>query len=357
MLRVWARSFRNLAPLDLAPGPRLNVVFGDNGQGKSNLLEAIHLALSLASFRGAAASELIAHHDASATLALEVNGTPLTRTLKMRLDREKPRQLAMDGKRPRARLAWLDVAPTVLFHPGDLALAQGSPENRRSLLDRVLSEVDPIYGTTLDAYQRALRSRNRLLKADVVDRRAVAAFDPILASSGAVLGQARARLVGELAKVAEQVFDEVVGEELPLAISFAPRVEATESALREALARSLEKDLARGFTAEGPHADDVKLEVARRGAKQNASQGQHRALVLALKVAEVHVIARAKGRMPLLLLDDVSSELDRTRSTRLYALLSRLGGQTFLTTTRRELIVTEGERIDLRVEAGSVTVC
>ena len=129
MLRVWARSFRNLAPLDLAPGPRLNVVFGDNGQGKSNLLEAIHLALSLASFRGAAASELIAHHDASATLALEVNGTPLTRTLKMRLDREKPRQLAMDGKRPRTRLAWLDVAPTVLFHPGDLALAQGSPEN------------------------------------------------------------------------------------------------------------------------------------------------------------------------------------------------------------------------------------
>lgn len=357
VLRVWARSFRNLAPLDLAPGPRLNVVFGDNGQGKSNLLEAIHLALSLASFRGAGASELIAHHDVSATLALEMNASPLTRTLKMRLDREKARQLAIDGKRPRTRLAWLDVAQAVLFHPGDLALAQGSPENRRSLLDRVLSEVDPIYGTTLDAYQRALRSRNRLLKADVVDRRAVAAFDPILASSGAVLGQARERLVGELAPIAEQVFDEVVGEELPLAISFAPRVEATESVLREALARSLDKDLARGFTAEGPHADDVKLEVARRGAKHNASQGQHRALVLALKVAEVHVIARAKGRMPVLLLDDVSSELDLTRSARLYALLSRLGGQTFLTTTRRELIVTEGERIDLRVEAGRVTVC
>lgn len=357
VLRIATRSFRNLAPLDLAPGPRFNVVFGDNGQGKSNLLEAIHLASTLASFRGAGAKELIAHDRDSAIVALEVSASPLPRTLKVKLDRKKPRALALDGKRPRTKLAWLDVAPTVLFHPGDLALAQGSPENRRSLLDRVLSEVDPIYASTLDGYQRALRSRNRLLKADVVDRRAITAFDPHLASSGAVLGRARKQLVGELAPVAEKVFDEIVGEELPLAISFAPRVPAEEDALREALARSLEKDLLRGFTAEGPHADDVRLEVAQRGAKHNASQGQQRALVLALKVAELDVMARAKGRMPVLLLDDVSSELDRTRSARLFALLSRLGGQVFLTTTQRELITTLGERLDLRVEAGRVTAC
>ena len=214
-----------------------------------------------------------------------------------------------------------------------------------------------MYASTLDGYQRALRSRNRLLKADVVDRRAVTAFDPILAASGAVLGAARKRLVGELAPVAERVFDEIVGEELPLVISFAPRVDQGEASLREALARSLEKDLLRGFTAEGPHADDVKLEVAQRGAKHNASQGQQRALVLAIKVAELDVMARAKGKMPVLLLDDVSSELDRTRSTRLFALLSRLGGQVFLTTTQRELITTVGDRVDLRVEAGKVAAC
>ncbi len=355
--RVATRSFRNLAPLDLRPGPRFNVVFGDNGQGKSNLLEAIHLAASLASFRGAGSSELVRHDEASAIIALEVSGTPLPHTLKVRLERAKARQLALDGKRPRSRLAWLEVAPTVLFHPGDLALAQGSPENRRALLDRVLSEVDPVYASTLESYQRALRSRNRLLKADVVDRRAVAAFDPVLAASGAILGDARERLVGELAPVAERVFDEIVGEELPLTISFAPRVASGEKELREALARSLEKDLARGFTAEGPHADDVRLEVGKRGAKHNASQGQQRTLVLALKVAELDVMARAKGKVPVLLLDDVSSELDRTRSARLFALLSRLGGQVFLTTTQRELITTAGDRLDLRVEAGRVTPC
>lgn len=357
VLRIATRSFRNLAPLDLAPGPRFNVVSGDNGQGKSNLLEAIHLCASLSSFRGAGASELVRHDADQAIVALEVTSAPLPRTLKMRLSRSRARELALDGKRPRTRVAWQEVAPTVLFHPGDLALAQGSPENRRSLLDRVLSEVDPVYASTLDGYQRALRSRNRLLKADVVDRRAVQAFDPVLASSGAVLGEARQRLVGELAPVAEKVFAEIVGEEIPLAISFAPRVAQGQDELRAALVRSLEKDLARGFTAEGPHADDVKLEVARRGAKHNASQGQQRALVLALKVAELDVMARAKGKMPVLLLDDVSSELDRTRSARLFALLSRLGGQVFLTTTQRELITTAGERLDLRVEAGRVSVC
>jgi DNA replication and repair protein RecF len=357
VLRIATRSFRNLAPLDLAPGARFNVVFGDNGQGKSNLLEAIHLCASLSSFRGAGASELIRHDAESAIVALELSGIPLPHTLKMKLDRSKARQLALDGKRPRTRALWLDVAGAVLFHPGDLALAQGSPENRRALLDRVLSEVDPIYATTLEHYGKALRSRNRLLKADVVDRRAVAAFDPVLAATGAVLGEARKRLVGELAPVAEKVFEEIVGEQIPLVISFAPRVGHGESELREALARSIDKDVARGFTAEGPHADDVKLEVAARGAKHNASQGQQRALVLALKVAELDVIARAKGRVPMLLLDDVSSELDRTRSARLFALLSRLGGQVFLTTTQRELITTVGDRVDLRVEAGRVSVC
>jgi len=357
VLRIATRAFRNLGPLDLTPGPRFNVVFGDNGQGKSNLLEAIHLASTLASFRGAGTSELVRHDAEAAVIALEVSGTPLPHVLKLKLDRQKSRQIALDGKRPRTKLAWLDAAPTVLFHPGDLVLAQGSPESRRSLLDRVLSEVDPVYASTLDGYQRALRSRNRLLKAEHVDRRAVTAFDPVLASSGAVLGRARKRLVGELAPIAEKVFDEIVGEALPLAISFAPRVPPSEEALREALERSLEKDLARGFTAEGPHADDVRLEVAQRGAKHNASQGQQRALVLALKVAELDVMARAKGKVPVLLLDDVSSELDRTRSARLFAVLSRLGGQVFLTTTQRELITGSLERVDLRVEAGAVTVC
>ena len=119
-----------------------------------------------------------------------------------------------------------------------------------------------------------------------------------------------------------------------------------------ALAESLSKDLARGFTAEGPHADDVVLRVRDKSAKHHASQGQQRALVLALKVAELDVLSQRTGRVPVLLLDDVSSELDATRNRRFFGLLARAGGQVFLTTTDPRLIQLEDGRTDLRVVAG-----
>ncbi len=351
---IATRSFRNLASTDLSPGPRFNVISGENGQGKSNLLEAIHLTGTLTSFRGATAAELVQHGAESATLGLKLSGAPLPRTLKVKLTRGSSRAVLLDGKRPRTTLVYQEVARMVLFHPGELELAQGAPEARRTLLDRVLAELDPVYAGTLASYVKALRSRNRLLKAEAIDRRAIVAFDPVLASAGAVLGRARAKLVRELAPVAERAFAEIIGEDVPLRIAFAPRVEPDEDSLLAALARSLEKDLSRGFTAEGPHADDVLLEVKARGAKHNASQGQHRAIVLALKVAELEIITGWKGRVPVLLLDDVSSELDRTRSARFFALLSRLGAQVFLTTTHPDLLRIEEDRVDHVMAEGTV---
>ena len=126
------------------------------------------------------------------------------------------------------------------------------------------------------------------------------------------------------------------------------------AAILEALRRSYEKDRARGFTAEGPHADDLALRVRDVVAKHHASQGQHRAIVLALKVAELDVLASRVGRVPILLLDDVSSELDRSRNRRLFELLGKLGGQVFLTTTHPEFILLEENRVDFHVEAGVV---
>ncbi|MFN9810644.1 MAG: DNA replication/repair protein RecF [Deltaproteobacteria bacterium] len=204
-----AGGFRNLARLELTPGPRLNVIAGDNGQGKSNLLEAIHYAATLRSFRGAGTDELVATGSEEAHVAIVSEATPLPRTLEVGLRRGQARSPRLDGKRPRSGLAWLGVLPAVLFHPGDLALAQGGPEGRRTLLDEVLSEIDPTYATTLASYVKALRSRNRLLKDDPVNVRAVTAFDGVLAASGAILGQARARLVADLAPRATDVWHEL----------------------------------------------------------------------------------------------------------------------------------------------------
>ncbi|MFW6050625.1 MAG: DNA replication/repair protein RecF [Myxococcota bacterium] len=352
--RLGVRGFRNLAPLELAPGPGFNVVHGDNGAGKSNLLEAIQYLGSLRSFRSARTDDLIQLGEDAAVLEARVSGEAAPRRFRVALGRGKTRRLALDGKRPRSIATWHTAIQTVLFHPGDVALAGGPPEGRRALLDRILEQIDPTYATTLSSYQKALRSRNRLLKQEGVQRQAVRAYDGLLASAGEVIGRARSRLVPDLGERATAAFREVVGEALPLEVSYAPRIEPDAEAIRAALAASFDKDVARGFTADGPHADDVALRVREVAARHHASQGQQRAIVLALKVAELDVLTRRTGRVPILLLDDVSSELDRARNRRLFEVLGGLGGQVFLTTTHPEFILLERNRLDLHVEEGRI---
>lgn len=354
LTRLYLRGWRNLAALDLAPGPRFNVLSGDNGQGKSNLLEAIHYLGALRSFRLASREDLIGHDADEALMGGRFDATPAPVDAKVRLDRRRARKLSLAGKRPRSTVAWIATLHVVLFHPGDLTLASGSPEGRRGFLDRILEQMDPTYGRTLAVYTKALKSRNRLLKQEGADRRSVRAYDALLAQSGAVLGQARAGLVRELKPLAEGAFERVAGQTLPLAVDYAPRVEPTVEGIERALSASWTKDRARGFTVEGPHGDDLTLTVRERGARHHASQGQHRMMVLALKAAELEVLTRRLGQVPILLLDDVSSELDRTRNARLFSFLDQLGAQVFLSTTHREFIRVDHDRVDFTVAEGRV---
>ena len=352
-LRV--QGFRNLEPLKFEPGPHFNVIYGDNGAGKSNLLEAIHYLGALKSFRGAKTDELIALDADRALLEASLEGGPAPHELRVELGRSQRRRLRIDGKRPHSTSAWYQTVPMVLFHPGDLVLAAGAGDKRRAFLDRILEQLDPIYSSTLSSYEKALRSRNRLLKDERVDRRSIRAFDAILGRSGAVIGKARRRLVEDLGPRVEQAFSQVFGGDTPLGVRYVPRVEPSEAGIVEALERSFDKDRARGFTVEGPHGDDLELRLHDVGARHHGSQGQHRTIVLALKTAELDLLSERTGRVPVLLLDDVSSELDRSRNRRFFAVLSHAGGQVFLTTTHPEFILLESDRVDFQVDHGRVT--
>ena len=355
------RGWRNLRPTTIRPGPVFNVVHGDNGAGKSNLLEALAYLGALKSFRGARTDDLIGLGEDAAAVDAKVSGEAAPRRFRVALGRGVPRRLQLDGKRPRALGAWHQALQLVLFHPGDLGLAAGPPEPRRAFLDRILEQLDAAYGRALQSYGKALRSRNRLLKDEDADPRQIRAYDQVLAQAGAIVGQARAAMVDDLAPRAEAAFREVAGEVLPLVVRYAPKVAPEPEAIREALARDFAKDRARGFTGAGPHGDELALEVragtgdATQTARHHASQGQQRALVLALKVAELQLLTARTGRVPVLLLDDVSSELDRSRNRRFFALLRTLGGQVFLTTTHPEFILLEADRVDFHVEAGTIT--
>jgi len=343
-------GFRNLAAFTFEPGPRFNVIFGDNGAGKSNLLEAVTYIATLASFRDAKKEDVVALEAPRAFLRARVTGRPLAREYKISLDREASRVVTVDGKRPSSLGSYYESIQLVLFHPGHVDLMAGAPEARRAFLDRVLEQVDAGYARSVADYGKALRSRNRLLKQEQLDARSVRAYDPILAELGARIGQARANLVAELKPLTEGFFAEITERALPLQMTYAARHRPDEQVLREALAQSFEKDRARGFTGVGPHGDDLRVGVERSLVKHLASQGQHRALVLSLKVSELFVLARRTGRMPLFVLDDVSSELDRSRNLRFFRLLSRLGAQVFLSTTHREFILLDSHEPDVRAD-------
>ena len=350
-----AQGFRNLEPLLFEPGPHFNVIHGDNGAGKSNLLEAIHYLGALRSFRGAKTDDLVALGSERAVLDAAIDGGPAPHKLRIEIGRSQRRRLQLDGKRPRSTSAWYHTVRMVLFHPGDLVLASGSADKRRAFLDRMLEQMDPIYSSTLGSYEKALRSRNRLLKEERVDRRSILAFDAILSKAGAVIGQARRRLIDDLGPRVERAFSEVFAGDTPLGVRYLPRVEPSEEAISDALAHSFDKDRARGFTTDGPHGDDLELRLHDVGARHHGSQGQHRTIVLALKTAELDLLTERTGRVPILLLDDVSSELDRSRNRRFFEVLSHAGGQVFLTTTHPEFILLEDDRVDFQVEAGRVT--
>jgi DNA replication and repair protein RecF len=353
--RLVVRSFRNLAEVELCPGPGFNVFHGDNGAGKSNLLEAIDYLGTLKSFRGAKTAELVMLGTETARVEAKVSGEAAPRTYRVTIGHKLPRRAELDGKRPRSIAAWHASIHVVLFHPGDLALAAGPPEPRRSFLDGILEQMDPTFSSAQKSYTRALKGRNRLLRHEDVDRRSIQAFDEILASAGAVVGQSRALLAEELGPLTEQAVGEVHGAALRLAVEYRPRVTPTTEALRAALANALDKDIARGFTADGPHADDLSLTVLEGvSARHHASQGQHRAIALGLKIAELRALSSHVGRVPILLLDDVSSELDRTRNRRLFELLGTMGGQVFMTTTHPEFIRLEKNRVDYEIVSGTV---
>ena len=354
VLALTLEGFRNLLPSTFSPGPRFNVLFGDNGAGKSSLLEAIGYVASLRSFRQARKEDLIALEAPKSRLLAELESAPLRHEVRIVLERSEGRSVVLDGKRPRTLGSYYGQLSSVVFHPADTELMMGAPEARRAFLDRVLEQVDVSYARTVDDYTKALRSRNRLLKQARVDARQVAAYDGLLAELGARIGLARAELAASLKPLVESHFAEITERALPLELTYVARHPPDQGALERALAENYERDAQRGFTSVGPHGDDLRASIRKTAAKHHASQGQHRALVLAIKVAELFVLAQRKQRVPLLLLDDVSSELDRSRNRRLFQLLGRLGGQVFLTTTHREFILLEEPRVDFQVRDGAV---
>ena len=355
---IAVRGLRNLAAVDLAPGPRFNVFAGDNGQGKTNFLEAVYLFATSKSFRASKPGELVAHGGETASVRGVVDEDGLTREQSAGV-KHGARLVRIDGKRPATLAAYAVRTPVVAFHPGEVALSMGSSGERRRLLDRIALYVWPASMGELESYVRAVRERQKALETRGVGATDLDHWEELIVRHGHAVSLARRRAADRLALAAEASFAQIGAPGLKLRVAYAPGAPDGTQPFRDALASRRAADLRRGGATVGPHRDDLSLTLGEHPVRGVASQGQHRAVVLALKAGEVEVVGEARGVRPILLLDDVSSELDRARTAALFAFLQGHRGQVFLTTTRPELIDTgqlsdAAHRRDFSVVSGQI---
>jgi DNA replication and repair protein RecF len=338
------------------------VLHGDNGQGKTNVIEAAYYLATLRSFRTAHSEDLIRSGATRARLAAEVDHRGLSRHVEVDLG-PAGRAVRLDGKLVRGAAAIFGAVSVVLFVPEDLLLPRAAPAARRRFLDLAVFNVERAYYKEASAFQKVLKNRNVLLKRGRGDPLLLDTYDEELARAGARVVVRRRALVAELAPRAHELFEALHGR---LAVVLRYRSDATveaagddESAVRAVLLAGLrarrELDERRRFTGFGPQTDDLEIALAGRLAREHASQGQLRSIVLALKLAELSNVEARLGDAPVLLLDDVPSELDPSRRRFLFEVVGGLACQTFISVTDREVVPPLPERLDFLLKNGALS--
>lgn len=343
---VRLQGFRNYASARIAPAPGLNVLVGENAAGKTNVLEAVFLCALGRSHRTPRDAELINVAADAALVGLVLTTSGGTRDVAVRILRGDKKRISVDGTQLSRSGELMGCLNAVLFAPEDMALVKDGPGERRRFLDMELSQQKPAYYYQLQQYNLALRQRNALLRqADRPPYSALEPWEEQLARLGASIMASRASLVTELAALAREKHLALSGGKETLSAAYRPSVvpdpsEAAGDAILRRLISERERDFARGSTGAGPHRDDMELLLDGADVRVFGSQGQQRTVVLSLKLSELEILRKARGEPPVLLLDDVFSELDRERQRML--LKACTGCQTFITCTHLEEIAEAG---------------
>lgn len=332
-------NYRNLENSFIIPKEGINVIIGNNAQGKTNLVECLWLFTGGRSFRGAKESELIAFGQKEALIKVYFFAEGRDQTIELSIKNGK-RQSVLNDVPKRYLSQIIGTFCAVVFSPDHLTLIKGGPDERRSFIDGALCQIKPSYATLLTRYKRILGERNALLK-DIPKHRELEdtldIWNEKLANEGAAVAVQRAAYVERLRTHAAAFYDGISGgkEKLDINYRISFRAENGQSAekIAEKLLSSLKKkqkdDIYLGYTTAGPHRDDLLITIDGKEAKSFGSQGQQRSAVLSMKLAEAAVLGEFKREAPIVLLDDVLSELDPFRQD---YLLKRLGGmQVFIT--------------------------
>ncbi|MCM1377973.1 MAG: DNA replication and repair protein RecF [Clostridium sp.] len=343
-------NFKNIAETSLEFPAGVNCILGDNGMGKSNLLEAIHFLCLARPMSSIPESALLRH----GTDLMSVRGDFVAdngsdENVRIGIVRGKGKSLKRNGKEYDRLSRHIGAFPIVSVTPRDSELVSGSGEERRRLTDMVISQSNPAYLNALVRYNRSLESRNRMLRAGMRDPILYESVETGMEESAEIVSSARRRWVERIAPVAGKYYSLIAGDNEVASLSYKSVV--NDTTLHDVLARSRGKDTALGYTSQGIHRDDLYMSLDGYSMRRLGSQGQVKTFVLALRLAIFDFLKETGGMTPLLLLDDIFDKLDSGRVGRIMQLVSSADNfrQIFITDTNRQhldeiLSFIEGDR-------------
>mgnify|MGYP000041245616 FL=1 len=365
------RRFRNLESVDIEPHRRFNILHGANGQGKTNLLEAIYLLSAVHSFRNHTNAQMVQFGRDSATLEARVDRGGHERIVRIEIS-SGGKQVYLNNSIVRQLSDFFGTVNVVMFGPQDLSILKGSPSERREFVDDAIFNAQPAYATEQQHYDEVLKQRNALLKEPDPDRALLDVYGEQLVQYGADIIMRRLDFIEHFSPVLDRTFRRIFDPDFSASVRYdmkwSSKLQGIERYQEVSVSRAeIEQDLEsgleatsgtereRGYTLIGPHRDDLDARLDGRPVGTFGSQGQNRAFILAMKIAVITYLEERYHFAPILLLDDVSSELDRQRNRQLFDFLrQRDDGQVFITTTHRDFIHLDEDLKVFEVDDGKV---
>jgi len=329
------KDYRNYSNLNMLFSSGTNILYGENAQGKTNILEAIYLCGTTKSHRGSKDKEIVKFHEEEAHVRVILEKNQIPHRIDLHLKKNKAKGVAIDGIPIKRQVELFGMLNLVFFSPEDLYIIKNGPGERRRFLDLELCQLDKIYLNHLTNYNKVLLQRNNLLKQISFNRNlldTLYVWDEKLMEYGCKIIETRNEFIARLNSLVGEIHKRLTGGKEELILQYEPNVKAQD--FEGKLKKSLERDLSLKMTNVGPHRDDLSFLIGELDIRKYGSQGQQRTAALSCKLAEIDLVKSVIKENPILLLDDVLSELDRQRQTHL---LNSIGDiQTIITCTGLE---------------------
>ncbi len=340
---IELKDFRNYRYLDTSFSEKVNIFIGNNAQGKTNLLEGIYLNAMAKSFKASKDKELIRFGEDFCKIKTTAFFDDEDHTTEIVINKEGKKGIKLDGVRIKKTSELLERIFIIIFSPEDLKIVKDEPEKRRRFIDRELCQIKPGYYIMLNEYKKALKQRNAYLKEPSVEKWALDIWDCQLVQFGSEVISRRNEFVKKINEISRDIHSRISGGAETLSLKYESNIdisntgddiediEAIKEKFYNILKETADDDIRNRNTGRGPHKDDLKISADDIDLRKFGSQGQQRTAALSLKLSEIKLIEEEIGEKPILLLDDVLSELDNDRQT--YLINSLGGNQMFITTT------------------------